>query len=86
MFKDSILASAYVDYIYGLMQPASGAAANNWSLAANGGAFNQLTEEQAGEKQLEQGMGCHHLHPGNGASLFRNTGKQQCGQQYLDSG
>ena len=47
VFSDSIVATAYIDYVYGLFQPTSGSNANVWHLATT--AFNNTTEEVAGE-------------------------------------
>jgi len=50
VYQDPILAKAYVDYIYGLFQPASNASSLTWDLASGGAAtFSQTTDELAGE-------------------------------------
>src|SRR5690349_4900080 len=49
VFKDPILAQAYVDYIYGLFQPPANAQALIWNLATNGTEFTRTTEELPGE-------------------------------------
>src|SRR5688500_6543354 len=49
VFKEPVLAKAYVDYVYGLFLPGSNAQAMTWDLAAGGNAFTQTTEELAGE-------------------------------------
>jgi hypothetical protein len=49
VFKDSLLAQAYVDYVYGLFLPPSGASASAWNIAPNGIQFSQTTEEFTGE-------------------------------------
>jgi starch-binding outer membrane protein, SusD/RagB family len=49
VFKDSILATAYVDYIYGLFQPPSNSQAMIWDLAANGIDFTRTSEELPGQ-------------------------------------
>jgi starch-binding outer membrane protein, SusD/RagB family len=49
VFKDPILAKAYVDYIYGLFEPPANAQALIWELTGNGTTFTQNTEELAGE-------------------------------------
>ncbi len=48
-FKDSVLATAYVDYVYGLFQPPANAQALSWNLATNNIQFAQTTEEFPGE-------------------------------------
>ena len=49
VFKDPVLAQAYVDYIYGLFQPPANAQALIWNLATNGTEFTRTTEELPGE-------------------------------------
>jgi len=49
VFQDSTIAQAYVDYVYGLFQPANNATALTWMLATNGNHFTQTTEEFGGE-------------------------------------
>src|SRR5688572_7724154 len=49
VFKDPVLAKAYVDYIYGLFQPPANAQALIWNLATNGTEFTRTTEELPGE-------------------------------------
>src|SRR5690349_21545533 len=49
VFKDSILATAYVDYIYGLFQPPSNAQSMIWDLGANGIDFTRTTDELPGQ-------------------------------------
>jgi hypothetical protein len=49
VYKDSLEAQAYVDYVYGLFLPAANQPAPMWSLAGNGTTFGLLTEEAAGE-------------------------------------
>ncbi|OQP38778.1 hypothetical protein A4H97_18855 [Niastella yeongjuensis] len=49
VFKDSLEAQAYVDYIYGLFQPAAGQPAALWNIATNNTQFDQVTEELPGE-------------------------------------
>src|SRR5436190_19206007 len=49
VFKDPVLAKAYVDYVYSLFLPPANSQAFIWELAANGTTFTQNTEELAGE-------------------------------------
>src|SRR5689334_22249380 len=49
VFKDSLLAQAYVDYVYGLFQPPSGSSAPSYHLATGGIQFAQTTDEFPGE-------------------------------------
>jgi hypothetical protein len=50
VYKDPILGKAYVDYIYGLFQPANNASSMTWDLASGGATtFSQTTDELAGE-------------------------------------
>ncbi|WP_207492331.1 RagB/SusD family nutrient uptake outer membrane protein [Aridibaculum aurantiacum] len=49
VFKDSLMAQAYIDYVYFMMLPGNNAQANIWNLAAGGNAFTQTTDELAGE-------------------------------------
>ncbi len=49
VYKDSLLATAYVDFVYGLFQPPSNSPAWSWNLATNGIHFAQTTEEFPGE-------------------------------------
>jgi len=54
-FEDPALATAYVDYIYGLFQPNSGNSQSlMWELAVNGNKFSQDTEEIAGENDFNK--------------------------------
>jgi len=48
-FKDSILATAYVDYVYGLFQPGNNAQSLSWNIATGNLNFAQTTEEFPGE-------------------------------------
>lgn len=59
VFKDPLLANAYVDYVYGLFLPANNGTPNIQDQAAsdNGGygsLFTQTTEEMAGETDLNK--------------------------------
>lgn len=49
VFKDPLLAQAYVDYIYGLFLPANNAESFTWNLATNNSDFTKTTDEYAGE-------------------------------------
>ena len=49
VFKDPVLAQAYVDWIYGQFQPPANAQALIWNLATNGTEFTRTTEELPGE-------------------------------------
>lgn len=49
VFKDPVLAQAYVDFVYGLFMPPANSQALMWDLAANGTAFTNTTDELAGE-------------------------------------
>jgi starch-binding outer membrane protein, SusD/RagB family len=49
VFKDSTLAQAYVDYIYGLFQAPNNASALSWNIATGGIQFAQTTDEISGE-------------------------------------
>ncbi len=49
VFKDPILAQAYVDYMYYSFQPGDNAQAFTWEIAVNGDAFSRTTEEFAGQ-------------------------------------
>ena len=45
VYKDSILATAYVDYVYGLFLPPDNAQSLSWNIATNDIKFAQTTEE-----------------------------------------
>lgn len=49
VFRDSTIAQAYVDFIYGLFQPTSNSQAPIWNLATASTVFTQTTDELAGE-------------------------------------
>lgn len=49
VFKDSLMAQAYVDYVYFLMLPGNNAQSMTWSQATGNAQFTQTTEELAGE-------------------------------------
>jgi hypothetical protein len=49
VFQDSILAQAYVDYVYGMILPAGNAQSLTWNIATNNNQFSQTTEELPGE-------------------------------------
>ncbi|WP_069658782.1 RagB/SusD family nutrient uptake outer membrane protein [Arcticibacter eurypsychrophilus] len=49
VFTEPILATAYVDYIYGMFLPANNAQAPTWNLATNSDDFTKTTEELGGQ-------------------------------------
>lgn len=49
VFKDPLLATAYVDYVYGLFQAPNNAQSLSWNIATNNYQFAQTTEEFPGE-------------------------------------
>ena len=49
VFKDPLLATAYVDYVYGLFLAPNNAQTLSWNLATNNIQFAQTTEEFPGE-------------------------------------
>ncbi len=49
VFQDSVLATAYIDYVYGLFLPPGNAQVGSWFLATNNAQFSQTTEELAGQ-------------------------------------
>lgn len=49
VFKDSLMARAYVDYMYFLMLPGNNSQSMTWNLATGGSQFTQTTDELAGE-------------------------------------
>ncbi|WP_205942351.1 RagB/SusD family nutrient uptake outer membrane protein [Pedobacter sp. SYP-B3415] len=54
VFKDPLLAQAYVDYLYGLFLPANNAQSLSWNLATNNDNFAKTTDEFAGETDLNK--------------------------------
>jgi hypothetical protein len=48
VFKDTLLATAYVDYVYGMFLPPA-TAANMWNAATGNSQLSQVTEELGGE-------------------------------------
>ncbi|WP_207514178.1 RagB/SusD family nutrient uptake outer membrane protein [Longitalea luteola] len=49
VFKDSVLAQAYVDFVYGMFQAPSNAQSLSWNLATNNIQFAQTTDEFPGQ-------------------------------------
>lgn len=49
VFQDSLLAKAYVDYMYGSFLPGDNSQSMIWELATNNDDFSQTTEELSGE-------------------------------------
>lgn len=49
VFKDPLLATAYIDYVYGLFLPPNNSQAQVWDIATNNFQFSQTTDEFPGE-------------------------------------
>jgi hypothetical protein len=49
VFKDSLEATAYVDYVYGMFQPPANQPAALWNIATNNTQLDQVTDELPGE-------------------------------------
>jgi SusD family. len=69
VFKDSTLATAYVDYVYGMFQP-TGGTAMIWSRATDNSQFTQVTEELAGETNWNKPWGNISFSNGHALNYF----------------
>jgi len=54
VFKDPLLAQGYVDFVYGLFQPANNAQSLSWNLATASDVFARTTEEFAGQTDFNK--------------------------------